>query len=99
TALCNAHGFSGNNAEHDAPVVVDRADTRLAVHISASLGVDIFLNALDHGVSRSGDVNACSYKALRGGPGRDDILFASGPPYADHSAARIARAGGCLQRS
>ena len=88
--LSHAHRFRGDDAEHDAAVVVDGADPRLVLHFALALRVNVLADLLDHRVFRSGDVEARGDEAFRRGTGRNHVLLGAGPPYADHLGAREA---------
>ena len=53
-----ADRLDGDDAVHDAAVVVDRADARLVLHLALALRVDVLLDLLDHREVGAGDVEA-----------------------------------------
>src|SRR5208283_860514 len=58
--LGSADGLDGDDAEYHAPVVIDRPDARLVLHVALVLAVDDFHYFLDYRIVRAGDIEACS---------------------------------------
>src|SRR6267378_4007468 len=69
--LRGADRLGGDDAEHDSPVVVDRADAGTVLHLALALGVDRLLDVLDHGIVRPGHVECRRIEAFRGVARRD----------------------------
>src|SRR5208283_1048960 len=97
--LREAYRLDGNDAEHHAPVVVNRPDARLILHVALVLAVDDLLNFLHNRVVRPGDVEARGDEADCGVAGRYGVFLRAAPPDADDVVAWVAHLGCSLERN